>query len=60
MERITITLETGNDAFYESPTTEIRRILRDLADHVYDEGEWPEVLRDINGNVCGSVKVELP
>lgn len=58
MERIIITIETGNDAFYESPTTELRRILHDLGDRVYDEGIFPDQIRDINGNVCGAVKVD--
>jgi hypothetical protein len=32
MERVTITLETGNAAFSDEPATEIARILRAQAD----------------------------
>lgn len=58
MERIIITIETGNAAFDESPTTELRRILHDLGDRVYDDGIFPDQIRDINGNVCGTVRVD--
>jgi hypothetical protein len=38
IEHITITIETGNDAFAESPTAEIARILRDVADDFEKNG----------------------
>lgn len=58
MERITITIETGNAAFEDSPTAEIGRILRSLADRFERYGTHPENLRDINGNTCGKVTIE--
>jgi hypothetical protein len=57
MERITISIETGNAAFEDSPTGEIGRILRDLAERFEQDGIPPEVLRDINGNTCGYVTI---
>jgi hypothetical protein len=57
IEHITITIETGNDAFAESPTAEIARILRDVADDFEKNGLPVPVLRDINGNFCGEVKI---
>jgi hypothetical protein len=56
-ERITIELETGNAAFDDSPTGEIARILRAMADRIEEVGMLP-VPRDINGNVVGSVTIE--
>jgi hypothetical protein len=47
----------GNDAFHPSPSDEIARILRDLADKIEDK-RCPVILRDINGNLCGSVDVD--
>jgi hypothetical protein len=58
MERIIITIETGNAAFEDSPTGEIGRILRDLADRFEQNGIPDGNLLDINGNVCGSVQVD--
>lgn len=58
MERITITIETGNAAFEDAPASEIARILRGLADKLESNGTPPERLRDANGNTCGIVKVE--
>lgn len=56
-ERITIKFETGNAAFDDSPTGEIARILRSMADRIEEAGLLPAP-RDINGNVVGSVTVE--
>lgn len=57
-ETWTITIETGNAAFEDSPTTELARILRDLADRLERDGIPPEHLRDINGNRVGHVTVD--
>ena len=57
-ERIRIEIETGNAAFDDSPTTEIARILRDLAKRFERDGIPPERLRDINGNTVGTVTIE--
>ena len=54
-ERITIVIETGNDAF-EQPATEIARILRHMADSVEQDGHLPSP-RDLNGNLVGSATV---
>jgi hypothetical protein len=58
MERITITIKTGNAAFTDSPTAEIARILRRLAGQFERDGLPPKTLRDINGNAVGIVQVE--
>lgn len=58
---ITIRLQTDNAAFGESHEerhAETLRILRDwLADADSDESLERERLRDVNGNIVGSVKV---
>ena len=54
MEKITIEIETVNDAFSEYPELEIARILQDLA-HKIENGQQPERIRDINGNTIGRV-----
>lgn len=56
-ERITIMIETGNAAFDDSPTGEIARILRAMADRI-EVADLLPVPKDINGNVVGSVTVE--
>lgn len=60
-ERITITIETANAAFDDRPASEIARILTDLAkDFKFCGGVAENIgnLRDVNGNTCGSVRVE--
>lgn len=57
-ERITITIVTENAAFEEHPASEIARILSVLADDP-DLAMESGPIRDINGNVCGSVKVTV-
>lgn len=56
-DNITITIYTGNDAFRESPTLEIARVLRELADK-FEDGVPPEFTRDANGQRVGQVKIE--
>lgn len=59
MENITITIETGNDAFADEPATEIARILRGLADSFEQYGRSQfRKLYDLNGNACGRVAIE--
>lgn len=63
MATVTITIETDNAAFEDSPRHETARVLRALA-HELDGGE-PGVLesfdgqklRDVNGNCVGVVGV---
>lgn len=52
---ITITIDTSNSAFEDSPTWETARILRELADRLSHGGGLPTLLwlRDANGNVVG-------
>ena len=56
-ERLTVIIETGNAAFEDSPTGEIARILRAIADRIEETGV-PPVPKDINGHVVGSVTIE--
>lgn len=59
MENITISIETGNAAFADSPASEIARILRDLAKRFERDGASSCLtLRDINGNRCGRVAIQ--
>ena len=56
---ITIHIETDNAAFddgYERP--EVARILRDIADKI-EQHLNPEVIRDVNGNRCGYIDVDV-
>ena len=58
MERITITINTTNDAFGDIPELakyELARILNGLAKDLID-GKEPETLLDINGNKVGKVE----
>lgn len=54
METHVITINVRGAAFEDSPTGEIARILREMADRIEQTGFFP-VPRDINGNKCGSV-----
>lgn len=59
MERVTITLETGNAAFSDEPATEIARILRAQAELIEAGMATDETpLRDINGNRVGVCTIE--
>lgn len=59
MATIKILIDTDNAAFDERPSTEVARILRQLAIE-YDDfgllGEPTKLLYDINGNVVGEVR----
>ena len=55
---ITITIDTANDAFVDSPTGEIARILTGLAQEVVTYGPLiGHSIRDRNGNFCGRLEV---
>jgi hypothetical protein len=58
MEHIAINIRTSGAAFEDSPTSEIARILRKLADQFENDGIPAQTLRDVNGNTCGSVAIE--
>ena len=60
MERITITINTTNDAFGDIPELanyELARIINELAKNIAD-GKKTEKLLDINGNKVGKVVYE--
>ena len=59
-ERVTITINTTNDAFGDIPELanyELARIINKLAIDIAD-GKEPETLLDINGNKVGKVVYE--
>jgi hypothetical protein len=59
VERITITIETGNAAFEDSPTGEIARILRHLAKRFEEHGDLDGAkIMDHFGNSVGTVRIE--
>jgi hypothetical protein len=59
--RFKLHIDTDNDAFSDESSTEIARILRDLADDLDGTGEigedYSEKLRDYNGNTVGRASV---
>jgi len=56
---ITIEISSGGAAFVdEGPREEIARILRELAIRI-EEGQTPTIVRDLNGNKCGTVAMNL-
>ena len=60
MERVTITINTTNDAFGDLPELanyELARIINKLAKDLIDD-KRPEKLMDINGNKVGKVVYE--
>lgn len=54
MTNIIIKVNLENDAFKGS-NAELSRVLRNLADKISCYDEIPTILKDVNGNVCGSV-----
>lgn len=48
-----VTLTTDNDAFSDSESMEVARILRDAAARI-ESGEMRGNLRDVNGNTVGA------
>ena len=55
---ITITINNSGAAFADSPREEIARILRELVIRI-EEGQTPTIVRDVNGNKCGTVAMDL-
>lgn len=63
--KVTIAIDCDNAAFVESASSEVARILRDLAEHVVmldmnaplDPYDKSFNLRDINGNKVGRMEV---
>lgn len=64
--RIVIEIDTDNDAFQRCPEYEVRRILRGLLESemrafkpfLTEPFTTPVILRDTNGNTCGSFHIE--
>lgn len=56
MKKLTITIETTNEAFQPDPWFEVARILADLTERIERNGGAPFTLRDLNGNTVGKVK----
>jgi hypothetical protein len=57
MEKLTITISTGNSAFEMDKHSEVARILRKLADR-FESGGEPSKVMDINGNKVGEVNYD--
>lgn len=59
MSKITITIDTDNDAFQDiapdGMSHELPRLLERLAGYILLTNELPPVIYDINGNKCGSI-----
>jgi hypothetical protein len=57
---VAIIIQTGNAAFADHPATEVARMLHEVANSfIRDNALEPRKLHDINGNVCGEVKVTI-
>ena len=55
--RLTITINTDNVAFEDNRDAEIARILRRAADTIErGDADYPETLRDFNGNRVGIIE----
>ena len=55
---ITIEINGGGAAFEEQPRAEVARILRELAIDI-ELGVDRTTLRDVNGNKCGTVSMQI-
>lgn len=54
-----ITINMGNAAFDDDPTPELRRIFREISEMSFPATAGTQRgLRDINGNTCGTLKIE--
>lgn len=61
MAKITIDIDTSNEAFDVDPMGELARILRKLADDVLARGTDDRLaLRDVNGNTVGTLRELAP
>jgi len=59
MNKITIIISTANAAFDPDPNQEVANILAGVLDKFNSTGRFEsQPLRDTNGNIVGSVKVE--
>ena len=51
-------IESGNDAFQEDPTSEVSRILCEIAGKI-DSGRFHGACKDINGNTVGRWSLDI-
>ena len=56
---IDFTIDVENDAFEDNLDIELKRILRNAIDSIYFKEDRNHILRDINGNHVGNVKVTI-
>ena len=56
---IDFTIDVENDAFERNINTEIKRILRNAIEEIHFKEDRNRILRDINGNHVGNVKVTI-
>lgn len=54
---LTIQIYNSGSAFDPDANAEAARVLRKFADQL-ENGTAPEVLRDINGNLCGTASLD--
>ena len=57
MHKVTITIETENDAFFPDPFAQLADILESIAIDVREYG-FNDYVYDVNGNICGSIDIE--
>lgn len=53
-----VKIDTDNDAFAGDGAGEVARLLRNIAERVAG-GQMDGIVRDINGNTCGSFDLRL-
>jgi len=58
MATFRVEIDTGNAAFDDYPLIEVARILRALAADIEVNDGVPFNLRDVNGNMVGSARLE--
>lgn len=58
MNKLTITIDTKNDAFGEDGNLETVRILERIAFMLKNDYALPGIIRDINGNDVGTIKTK--
>jgi hypothetical protein len=58
MSKITITIDTDNDAFQDDPKGQIADILESIAHNARGGADFEDYVYDVNGNKCGTIKVK--
>ena len=56
---IDFTIDVENDAFEDNLNIELKRILRNAIEEIHFKEDRNSILRDINGNHVGNVKVTI-